>query len=112
MKILMVLAMGVLVVSATTAKAMDSDAILGGALGGGAGAAIGSAVGGRDGAIIGSAVGGAAGVAVATSDRRRGTVRMRKEVVYLHDDDDYHDNGRHLGHYKYKHKHDRHDHDD
>lgn len=31
MKILMVLAMGVLVVAATTAKAMDSDAILGAA---------------------------------------------------------------------------------
>lgn len=112
MKILMVLAMGVLVVSATTAKAMDSDAILGGALGGGAGAAIGSAVGGRDGAIIGSAVGGAAGVAVATSDRRRETVRVRKEVVYVQDDHDHYDNGRHLGHYKNKHKHHRHDHDD
>jgi len=111
MKILMLIAMGVLAVSATTAKAMDSDAILGGALGGGAGAAIGSAVGGRDGAIIGSAVGGAAGVAVATSDRRRENVRVRKEVVYLHDDDDHHDNGRHLGHYKNKHRH-GHDHDD
>lgn len=111
MKILMVLAMGVLVVSATTAKAMDSDAILGGALGGGAGAAIGSAMGGRDGAMIGSAVGGAAGVAVATSDRRRETVRVRKEVIYVNDHD-RHDNGRHRGHYKNKHKHDRHDHDD
>jgi outer membrane lipoprotein SlyB len=110
MKILMVLAMGVLVVSATTAKAMDSDAILGGAFGGGAGAAIGSAVGGHDGAIIGGAVGGAAGVAVATSDRRRKNIRVRKEIVYLHDDG-HHDNGRHLGHYKNKYKHHRHDHD-
>lgn len=110
MKVLMLLAMGVLVVAATTAKAMDSDAILGGALGGGAGAAIGSAVGGRDGAIIGSAVGGAAGVAVATSDRRRENVRVRKEVVYVQDDRDHYDNGRHLGHYKNKHKkHNRHD---
>jgi outer membrane lipoprotein SlyB len=106
MKVLMLLAMGVLVVSATTAKAMDSDAILGGALGGGAGAAIGSAVGGRDGAIIGGAVGGAAGAAVATSDRRRENVRVRKEVVYV---DDHHDNGRHRGHYKNKHKHGRYD---
>jgi len=108
MKVLMLLAMGVLVVSASTAKAVDGDAILGGALGGGAGAAIGSAVGGRDGAIIGGAVGGAAGVAVATSDRKRETVRVRKEVVYV-DDRDHHDNGRHLGHYKNKHKQGRHD---
>lgn len=103
MKILMVLALGVLAVSATTAKAgMDGEAILGGAIGGGAGAAVGSAVGGRNGAIIGGAVGGAAGAAVATSDRRR-------EVVVVHDDD-RHDNGRHLGYYKNKHKkHNRHD---
>jgi len=109
MKVLMLLVMGVLVVSATTAKAMDSDAILGGALGGGAGAAIGSAMGGRDGAMIGSAVGGAAGVAMATSDRRRANVRVRKEIIYVQDDHDHHDNGRHLGHYKDKHKHGRHD---
>lgn len=109
MKILMLLAMGVLVVSATTAKAMDGDAILGGALGGGAGAAIGSAMGGRDGAIIGGAVGGAAGVAVATSDRKRETVSVRKEVIYVQDDHDHRDNGRHLGQYKNKHKHGRHD---
>lgn len=102
MKILMVLAMGVLVVAASTAKAMDSEAILGGAIGGGAGAAIGSAVGGRDGAIVGGAVGGATGVAVATSDRRRETVRVRKEIVYI-DEHGHRDNGRHLGHNKNKH---------
>jgi outer membrane lipoprotein SlyB len=104
MKILMVLALGVLAVSATTAKAgMDGEAILGGAIGGGAGAAVGSAVGGRNGAIIGGAVGGAAGAAVATADRRR-------EVMVVHDDDHHHDNGRHLGQYKNKHKkHNRHD---
>lgn len=104
MKILMLLAMGVLAVSATTAKALDSDAILGGALGGGAGAAIGSAVGGRDGAIIGGAVGGAAGTAIATSDRRR-------EVVRVRDDDYRHDNGLHRGHHKHRNKH-GHRHDD
>ena len=108
MKILMLVVMGVLVVAASTAKAMDSDAILGGALGGGAGAALGSAMGGRDGAIIGGAVGGAAGVAVATSDRRRETVRVRKDVVYV-DDNDHHDNGRHLGQYKNRHNHGHHD---
>lgn len=102
MKILMVLVLGVLVVSAATAKAgVDGEAVLGGALGGGAGAAVGSAIGGRNGAIIGGAVGGAAGVAVATSDRRR-------EVVVVHEDE-RHDNGRHLGQYKNKHKHGRHD---
>ena len=105
MKILMLVVMGVLAVSAATAKAgMDSDAILGGAIGGGAGAAIGSAVGGRNGAIIGSAAGGAVGVAVATADRKRETVRVRKEVV-VERDEDRHDNGRHLGHYKNKHHH-------
>lgn len=101
MKVLMVLVLGVLVVSAATAKAgVDGEAILGGAIGGGAGAAVGSAVGGRNGAIIGGAIGGAAGAAVATADRKR-------EVVVVHDD--HHDNGRHLGHYKNKHKkHNRH----
>ena len=103
MKVLMLLLMGVLVVSATTAKAMDGEAVLGGALGGGAGAAIGSALGGHDGAIIGGAIGGAAGVAVATTDRRRETVRARKEVVYVQDAHDHHDNGRHRGHDKNKH---------
>lgn len=105
MKILMLVAMGIMVVAASMAKAVDSDAILGGALGGGAGAAIGSALGGRDGAIIGGAVGGATGVAVATSDRKREPVRVRNEVVYVQDDHDHHDNGRHLGHNKHKNKH-------
>ncbi|MDD5329675.1 MAG: hypothetical protein PHX38_06695 [Sulfuricella sp.] len=105
MKILMVLAMGVLVVSATTAKAgMDGDAILGGAIGGGAGAAVGSAMGGRDGAIIGGALGGAAGAAVATSDRRQ-TAVVKKEVIVVREGEGHHDNGRHLGQHKNKHGH-------
>lgn len=85
---------------AGSAYAVDGDAVIGGALGGGAGAAIGSAVGGRDGAIIGGAIGGATGAAVATSGRKE-TVR-RKEVVVV-DDHDHHDNGLHLGQYKQKH---------
>lgn len=93
MKVLMLLAMGVLAVSATTAKAVDSDAILGGAIGGGAGAAVGSAVGGRNGAIIGGAIGGGAGAAIATSGRNE------REVVVVRERG-RHDNGRHLGHYK------------
>jgi outer membrane lipoprotein SlyB len=84
------------------AGSIDGNAVLGGALGGAAGAAVGSAVGGRDGAIIGAGVGGAAGAAITTSDRRTERVRER-EVVYV--DDDHHDNGRHLGHYKHKHRH-------
>jgi outer membrane lipoprotein SlyB len=100
MKVLMLLAMGVLAVSATTAKAVDSDAIIGGAIGGGAGAAVGSAVGGRNGAIIGGAIGGGAGAAVATSGRRD------RDVVVVRERE-RHDNGRHLGHYKNKHKHGR-----
>ena len=99
MKVLMLLAMGVLVISATTAKAVDSDAIIGGAIGGGAGAAVGSAVGGRNGAIIGGAIGGGAGAAVATSGRRE----REREVVVVRERE-HHDNGRHLGQYKNKHK--------
>lgn len=100
MKVLMLLAMGVLVISATTAKAVDGDAILGGAIGGGAGAAVGSAVGGRNGAIIGGAIGGGAGAAIATSGRNE-----REVVVVRERERGRHDNGRHLGHYKNKNKH-------
>ena len=89
------------------AAGVDGDAVIGGALGGAAGAAIGSAVGGRDGAIIGGGIGGATGAAVLTSGKKTERVRER-EVVYVHDDD-HHDNGRHLGHYKQKHKHKHHD---
>jgi len=81
---------------------VDGNAVLGGALGGGAGAAIGSAVGGRDGAIIGGAIGGATGAAVLTSNRREPSVR--REVVYVNDYD-RHDKGRHRGHHKHRHGH-------
>ena len=72
---------------------IDTNAVLGGAIGGGAGAAVGSAVGGRNGAIVGSAVGAAAGVVIATPDRPR-------RVEY---EDEYHDHGRHRGHHKHHH---------
>jgi uncharacterized protein YcfJ len=81
------------------AAALDGEAIVGGALGGAAGAAVGSAVGGRNGAIVGAGVGGAAGAAVATSGRKE----RHREVVYV--DDDHHDHGKHKGHYKHKNKH-------
>ncbi|MEO1765883.1 glycine zipper domain-containing protein [Thiobacter aerophilum] len=89
----------------STAHALDTDAVVGGALGGAAGAAVGSAVGGREGAVIGAGLGGAAGAAIATQDRPK---RVKKEVVYV---EKRHDNGLHLGHYKHKRKH-RHDWDD
>lgn len=82
---------------------VDGNAVLGGALGGGAGAAIGSAVGGRDGAIIGGAIGGATGAAVLTSNRRE---PVQREVVYVNERD-RHDNGLHRGHHKNKHRHGR-----
>lgn len=81
------------------AGSVDGNAVIGGALGGGAGAAVGSAVGGRNGAIVGGAVGGAAGAALMATDTR---VVREREVYY---DDDHHDNGKHRGHHKNKHKH-------
>jgi outer membrane lipoprotein SlyB len=79
---------------------VDTNAVLGGAIGGGAGAAVGSAIGGRNGAILGSAVGAGAGVMIATPQQRsRGEYREY---------DDRHDNGWHRGH----HKHHHHEHDD
>ncbi|MGL6069966.1 hypothetical protein [Craterilacuibacter sp.] len=46
--------------------ASNTDVILGGALGGAAGAVVGNAVGGREGAIIGGALGAGTGVALTT----------------------------------------------
>ncbi len=83
------------------AGSIDGDAVIGGALGGGAGAAVGSAIGGRDGAIIGGAVGGAAGTALMANDRRPARVVRQREVVYM---DGHRDNGKHRGHSKNRHK--------
>ncbi|MEK8089754.1 glycine zipper domain-containing protein [Thermithiobacillus plumbiphilus] len=84
--------------------------ILGGGIGGAAGAAIGSNVDGRNGAILGGAIGGAAGAAVGSSVDQG---RYRDRYVptgYRTYRNDWHDNGRHRGHYKRKHY--RHHHDD
>jgi outer membrane lipoprotein SlyB len=92
--------MAILVVStavALPAAAVDTDAVVGGALGGAAGAAVGSAIGGREGAIVGAGLGGAAGAAVATSDKQP---TVRKEVIYVDEHHHHHDNGKHKGHYK------------
>jgi hypothetical protein len=82
------------------AGGIDGNAVLGGALGGGAGAAVGSAIGGRDGAIIGGAIGGATGAAIATKGSKPAVVE--KEVVYVHEHG-HHDNGLHRGHHKGRH---------
>ncbi len=78
---------------------IDSNAVLGGALGGGAGAAVGSAVGGRNGAIVGGALGAATGVAIATP-RQRVSYGYREADW---DDHEHHDNGWHRGHRHHHH---------
>lgn len=85
------------------AGGIDGNAVIGGALGGGAGAAVGSAIGGRDGAIIGGAIGGATGAAIATKGSKRTVVE--RDVVY-EDERGHHDNGLHRGHHKHRHGHD------
>lgn len=95
---------------AAPAFAADTKAIIGGAIGGGAGAGVGSALGGQSGAIIGGALGGAAGAAIATSGNKTTTnvvtkeVIVEKEVVYVNNDRHPSDNGRHRGHHKNKHR--------
>lgn len=103
------LVMSVSLIVPAYADGVDGSAVVGGALGGAAGAAIGSAAGGRNSAIIGSAIGAAAGTAIATNRNER--VVERRVVV---DNGDYHDRGRHRGHYKNKYRHERehHGHDD
>lgn len=102
-----VLALSMLLAIATPASAdgfhqVNGSAVLGGAIGGGAGAAVGSAIGGRNGAIVGSAVGAAAGVAIATPQPR----------VVVHAWEHDHDAGWHR-HSKHKHyQHHRHHYDD
>lgn len=62
-----------------------NEAIIGGLLGGGAGAAIGHHIHGRNGAIIGGALGGAAGVAIATPrEVVHERVYVREEPRYYH----------------------------
>lgn len=79
-------------------RRIDSQAVVGGAIGGGAGAALGSAMGGRDGAILGSAIGAAAGVAIATPSQPR--------VITV--DDHHHDHGHHRGYRRHRHGHHHH----
>ena len=107
MKIIPSAALSLLLLAPVPALAgnLDTDALLGGALGGGVGALLGSELGGRNGAILGSAVGGAVGTAFTTRRQEPRRViyveRPRREVIYV----DRHDKGWHRGHYKNKHRH-------
>nr|WP_293244280.1 hypothetical protein [Panacagrimonas sp.] len=86
-----------------SAFAADGGAVLGGAIGGGAGAAVGSHIGGTQGAIIGGAIGGAAGAAVGSDDDDKGRTKV---IHHHHDDHHHHDHppGKAKGHYKRKHR--------
>ena len=90
------------------AYAVDTDVVIGSALGGAAGAIVGSSVGGRQGTVIGAGIGAATGAAITT---KSGEQASRGEVAYEHHDYEHHDNGNHYGH-KNKHKHEREDDDD
>ncbi len=85
---------------------IDGEAVLGGGLGGAAGAALGSMIGGRDAAMLGSAIGAAAGVYV-LADRDdhyydHGPQRVDHHHYYQGRKPRY-DNGWHRGHYKKSH---------
>jgi len=86
--------------------AVDTDAVLGGAVGGGLGAAVGSELGGRNGAIVGGAVGAGIGVAIATDD---GGHDNNRQVIYheYRQAPPGHAYGHRIppGHAKHKHKH-------
>ena len=61
----------VLATAMQAAPAFAGDPVVGGLIGGAAGAAIGNHVHGRHGAIVGAAIGGATGVLIATEPRHR-----------------------------------------
>lgn len=98
-KLSLITILAVLFSGTALAGSIDGRAVLGGAIGGGTGAAVGSAVGGRNGAIVGSAIGAAAGVAIATPKKSTKTVVIREREY----DDDHHDR-RHYGHGRGKHR--------
>jgi uncharacterized protein YcfJ len=104
----------ILLVFSANIWAIDGGAVLGGAIGGGAGAAIGSELGGKNGAIIGGAIGGATGAAIGSQKKTAQPVTaVKQNIRYEHDsDDEHHDNGRHLGQYKKHKKHKKHKHHD
>ena len=64
-------------------QAQAQDPLLGGLLGGAAGAIIGGAVGGRGGAAIGALVGGASGAIIAAEGQRRGAYYWWHQTCYI-----------------------------
>lgn len=102
-----------LLLLAACANNPQGGAVLGGAVGAGAGAAVGHSVGGRDGAIIGGAIGAAAGAAIGHDQstvqqpQRPVPQRSRNEAEYRHDQSDRDDHGER----RKKHEHDDHERD-
>lgn len=107
--LLLVLSLGV--IGSASAGGIDTNAVIGGAIGGGTGAAVGSAVGGRNGAIVGSAIGAAAGVAIATPKRSKRTVYRERVVRREYDDDRYEERHHHHPHGRARGWHRNHDDD-
>lgn len=100
----LILVSAALCFAAQASAEVDGNAVLGGVIGGGAGAAIGSHVGGRNGAILGGAIGGGAGAAIGSNQtRHRAPAPRIYERQRFEDDGEHHDNGRHRGHHKHHH---------
>ncbi|MBA3903538.1 MAG: hypothetical protein C0522_07690 [Rhodocyclaceae bacterium] len=65
-----------------TNAASAGEAVLGAAIGGGAGAVVGHSIGGRGGALVGGALGAAAGVAIGGDHHRAYVVTAAPPVHY------------------------------
>ncbi len=91
------LAIALLLSISASAFAVDGETLLGGALGGAAGAAVGQSMGGREGAILGAAIGGGAGAVIGSqSDGYRGGEGYRegdRGEGYREGDRGYRDHG-------------------
>jgi hypothetical protein len=68
-------------------QARAQDPLLGGLLGGAAGAIIGGAAGGRGGAAIGALIGGATGAIIASEGQRRGAYYYWHSTCYIQQPD-------------------------
>jgi hypothetical protein len=100
-RFLLITILGFSLSGAVFAGDIDKGAVIGGAVGGGAGAAVGSAIGGRDGAIIGGAIGGATGAAIGSSPAKTEKVVVKETVVVknveVHDGPPGHGRGKKKG---------------
>jgi BA14K-like protein len=68
-------------------QAQAQDPLLGGLLGGAAGAIIGGAAGGRGGAVIGALIGGTTGAIIAAEGQRRGAYYWWHSACYIQQPD-------------------------